>query len=697
MKNWKLFLSFLLIFIFISSSVFASSYSSNYIVVRYNGKNQTVREVPVIVDGKTIRFDVPSFITGGTTFVPIRFLTERYGAEVGWDQSTKTATVKRGGDEIKLTIDSPYVYINGKRQTLPNMWIPKLVTFNYGTAKADSRSMVPLRFISETLGYEVGYDGEKQLPFINTTKEDDKNITNITNVLVEKGSGETPKVTIKGTDKLSYSKSTLQNPTRLVLDFQNAVLNIKDGIKFENGVGKIDVNKGLINSINISQFSSNPKVVRVVFNLTKMDEYNIVSGTDGKSLTISLGKEVENEVKSKVESIEKEKVNGRDSIVIHTNSEVEIKTMRLQNPERLVLDLMNSTLSGGSNFTYNYDMEFINKVRVSQFNTEVVRVVLDIKDGITNPDVKITQADGKITITPVTDLDKVLNYKRNGNSGELLIKAEDRTSYDVDYKEGTRTMIVEIPSDKLSIKDNYLDVSDGLISGIRIQEDGDKYKFIINFVRDIKYNVLSDRRDDEIMISFESEGDIVTRDKVIVIDAGHGGTDPGTIPNGIKEKDINLSVALKLEKELKNLGYKVIMTRNTDVFIALQDRAKIANENKADIFISLHCNSIPNNTAIKGVQVLYCPAYESSLKTGDNYPFAEAIMEEFLKGTGAVNKGIIRRPELYVLNKTSMPAVIVEMGFLTNPEEAIKLQDSSYQNIITQSIVKGVERYFEMY
>lgn len=700
MKKWKVFLSFLFILIFITSTAIAAN-SSNDILVSINGEKESVREVPVVMDGQAIRLDMPSFITNGTTFVPVRFIAEHYGAEVDWEQSTRTATITTEDKKIELSINKSDVFVNGEKVVLDSTWIPKLVTFNVGNSRTDSRTMVPLRFVSETLGYEVGYDETNKLPFINTAKNEDEdkdentNTSQVTNVVVEKGSTNKPKVTIQGTEKLNYSTLSLKNPTRLVIDIENATLNVKD-IPFEDGIGKIDVNNGPIKRMSVSQFSKEPNVVRIVLNLTEEADFDLVSGDDSKSLTLSFV--------NKVKKIEKEEIDGKEAIVIHNTNKAEIRTMNLTNPERIVVDLLDSSLEGGNYFEYDYSLGVVKGVRVSQFvpdnlykpNDRIVRMVLDIKDGITDPEVSINTYDDKMVIIPEANLQEAIDYSMKDGNGEISISTNKKTDYDVKYNEKEKTMVVEVPSDRLDIKEGFLSINDGLVNDITVKEEDNKYKIIVSFRRGIEYTVLSNSMDDEIILNFNSTEEIETSDKTIVIDAGHGGHDPGAVPNGVKEKDVNLAVALKLNESLRNKGYNTIMTRDDDNFVDLDERANIANRNQADIFISLHSNSI-GNSDISGIQVLYCPAFDSELKEKDNYPLSDALMDEIIKGTGAVNKGILKRPRLVVLRKTAMPAALIEMGFLTNSEDAKNLQDDAYQDIMVDSIIKGIERYFETY
>lgn len=694
MKKLRVLLSLLFILVFSTSTVVAASYSVSYISVKIDGSRRSVREVPVVMNGQAVNLDIPAFITSQTTFVPIRFVAERYGAEVDWKQSTKTATINNGSKQIELTIDKPYAYVDGRKVQLDGAWIPKLVTFNPDTKYADSRTMVPLRFISETLGYEVGYDESKGVPFINTVNEDeDRNTSNVTEVVVEKSSTNKPKVTIKGTEKINYSTLSLSNPTRLVIDIEDAVLKNKDGIE------KIDVNNDPIERINISQFSTKPNVVRVVLNLTEKAEYDIVSFNDGKQLTVSFPNSI-----NKVENIEREIVDGKEAIVIYNSDEVEIKTMKLSNPGRIVMDLMDSSLVGGDYFSYDYDVDFIKGVRVSQFvpdslykpDDRIVRVVLDVKDGVSNPEASILQYDGKIVIIPETSLSEVIDYSSKGDNKIISINTLEETRYDVDYDEKAKTMTIEFPKDKLDIRGGYLNISDGLINDITVKRGRDEYTVVINFRRGIEYDILSDRRDDEIELSFTRTEEDDNSDKIIVIDAGHGGSDPGAVPNGIREKDVNLAAALKLDKALRQLGYTTIMTRDTDTFVNLYERAEIANRNQADLFISLHSNS-NSNSSINGIQVLYHSLDKADVKKEETLALAQIMMDEVTKGTGAPNKGLLPRQNYVVVRDTEMPSVILEMGFLTNPTEAKKLQTDSYQNIIVESVVRGIERYLETY
>ena len=173
----------------------------------------------------------------------------------------------------------------------------------------------------------------------------------------------------------------------------------------------------------------------------------------------------------------------------------------------------------------------------------------------------------------------------------------------------------------------------------------------------------------------------------IFIDAGHGGKDPGAVNGDIYEKDIALQIALKLNTALKNNGFETAMSRSTDVFIPLTERAQKANNFNADIFISLHLNSSTNSNA-EGIEFL---VYENK---GVNNKLASNIQNELIKIKGIVNRGIKERKDLAVLNSTRMPAILIEVGFISNNRELTLLRNDIYQNQIVQAINNGICNFF---
>lgn len=171
--------------------------------------------------------------------------------------------------------------------------------------------------------------------------------------------------------------------------------------------------------------------------------------------------------------------------------------------------------------------------------------------------------------------------------------------------------------------------------------------------------------------------------KRIVIDAGHGGKDPGAVGHGLQEADINLRLAKCLAVELRTKKHTVIMTRSADEYLSLAQRSEIANNNNADLFVSLHCNAATNPNA-NGIETL-CYALSSK-----GYKYALKVQKELVEGTGLVSRGVKARPGLYVLKHTKAPAILIELGFISNSKDAEWLKNSENIRLAAQLIAQAI-------
>ena len=223
-----------------------------------------------------------------------------------------------------------------------------------------------------------------------------------------------------------------------------------------------------------------------------------------------------------------------------------------------------------------------------------------------------------------------------------------------------------------------------------------------------------------------------TKGKLIVIDPGHGGSDSGAVGNGLKEKNVVLATSKKLGALLTKRGYKVLYTRSTDVFINLRSRTAFAAKKNADMFISIHANAAPNaSSALKmsGVETFFlsparsersknAAALENKGDLEDMNTFSKQTFLNFLnrekiissnklaidiqsymlssvKKSFSSRDGGVREAPFWVLVGATMPAVLVEMGYITHPQEGKNLGKSAYQDRIAQGIANGVDAYFQ--
>ena len=186
----------------------------------------------------------------------------------------------------------------------------------------------------------------------------------------------------------------------------------------------------------------------------------------------------------------------------------------------------------------------------------------------------------------------------------------------------------------------------------------------------------------------------VLRGKVIVVDPGHGGSQTGASYGGIHEKDLNLAIAKKVKDLLVAQGATVYMTRSTDVTTSLGARTELANNKDADLFVSIHNNATVTGSAYSGTEVLY-KAGKSYSNGMSNYSFAETMRKALMAKIDTIDRGLKDRQDLYVLNRTNMPAVLVEVGYMTNPTELKKLNTDSFQMKVAQGITQGVVNVYK--
>lgn len=204
----------------------------------------------------------------------------------------------------------------------------------------------------------------------------------------------------------------------------------------------------------------------------------------------------------------------------------------------------------------------------------------------------------------------------------------------------------------------------------------------------LKANMKHSRRDKNHNKSHFDSNSAARTKQLIVIDPGHGGKDPGAIGvTGLEEKTVNLEIAVQLERDLKQSGYNTFLTRKSDYFIPLVERAQLANFKQADLFISIHANSNLKPT-VHGTAT-YAHWYASK----DNWALAWYIQSEMINRTSLADNGL-KAANFSVLRRTKMPAVLVETAFLSHAREEKLLDSVQFQSQIAAGITAGVKKYF---
>jgi N-acetylmuramoyl-L-alanine amidase len=171
----------------------------------------------------------------------------------------------------------------------------------------------------------------------------------------------------------------------------------------------------------------------------------------------------------------------------------------------------------------------------------------------------------------------------------------------------------------------------------------------------------------------------------VVVDPGHGGPDPGAIGiGGLREIDVVTPIAFRVAESLRRQGVEAVLTREDDRDLGLEPRVQLANRLNATVFVSIHANSINlSRTDISGLETYYY---------GSGKTLAQIIHRSVLESTGIPDRGV-RQARFYVLRRTTMPSVLVEVGFVTGAEDSARLRDPDYQNRMAEAIARGVLQY----
>lgn len=328
---------------------------------------------------------------------------------------------------------------------------------------------------------------------------------------------------------------------------------------------------------------------------------------------------------------------------------------------------------------------WLRKIKISQVRPHQVKVVLERKPGT---ELYVAPAPENPHWLEITTVPKVIavNWSKTAAGGDLTIVADGAIP---EIKEELAA------GPKWRIDLNQLQVVPGITGNISAAEPLTSVKVATPARQLVRieagcrkltgYNreVAPDRR--RLVYHFHANR---LAGKTIVIDPGHGGGDESAGgKQGTREKDFNLEIALLLKGLLEQAGATVICTRYDDTFIGLYERAEIANQNRADLFVSIHAN-YHGNPAICGLEVYYCPQKDRSGILAQN------IMNGLIKTTGLKDHGVSPN-DFVVIRETRMPGVLVELGYLSNYREETVLQTAEFKKQAVLGIFQGISTYFK--
>ena len=345
-----------------------------------------------------------------------------------------------------------------------------------------------------------------------------------------------------------------------------------------------------------------------------------------------------------------------------------------------------------------------NKLKSATVNYGDKNLVLQI-------DSDVVYLDGKKQKIDKNSVPRFANYSQPRKESKTMVPIRfisETLGYDVDWDQKTSTVFIKtIKVDKIDadvdqkelvknskpVKESYGNKSDEFISKNEKKEmdklgkksDKEIYKAAGLDVNDIK-------KERKITKTIKAQGKVS-----ILIDPGHGGKDPGaSAASGLQEKEVTLALSRILRDKFANDDLEIEMTRDKDEYVKLLDRAGKANEEDFEIFVSIHVNSSDNRDA-SGIEVLFASEKNVQIKEAEQRLLAKEILDAIIKETGAKSRGVKNRPDLIVLNKTKCVSALVEVGFLSNPQEYDKLTDDQYLDSLATGIYKGIKNYIDKY
>lgn len=359
-------------------------------------------------------------------------------------------------------------------------------------------------------------------------------------------------------------------------------------------------------------------------------------------------------------TIEKAEVmvyNGKVVLHLAGIDKKKINISKLENPNRVIFDIEDAVFAQGKWEFLPISYDNIQKIRIAQFQgkedekTPITRVVFDVAKLSSIDELLYFFADNSLqidirsieTMSGQSVVDATLEDKKNNPDKDSADKIKDKSKNEMEIG-----------------YDWQAQVSKRLNSAILLP--------LADYAEENKY-------------------------VHILIDPGHGGRDPGTISfNQRNEKDFALAASLMLRDDLRKMGFTVFMTRETDVYPTLIERANMANTLKVDIFISMHANSVDPNRGPNGIEVWYSGVPKSGSYQSLEKQLARKVDKKLIEVTSAVDRGI-KVAKHVVTYKSKMAAILVEAGFLSNPVEESLLFTDSYRAVVARAVAVAVNEF----
>lgn len=719
------------------------SMNKNVMELSYNGGNKleyTGTLGKVTIDGKNVGLgDMPVIIMNNTAMLRVKkVFADKIGAVYQYNKSDKSITLQKNGNTLVMYLGSTKAQLNGNPAELD---AAPVSVKNY--KNNISYILVPGSFTAACLGYNYSWDQARLTSIITSKKDDNTSSGNSTKTPELGGDTNATSGSSSSLELWSAVSSSIQKGSE-IHELNNSMTSEgKNGhiytVARDNSINTPNVERFVINSdiafekvtssqsgnlitIKADDKSCNDQVIPLVNDNSNIVSFaNLLNNQSDLTSTIELSMLTDNytyELSLSQDNLSLYVTvykNSLSSIKIGTNSYGDYITLTGMSTLKpavskegslTYIDLpyttngigdINHAFTSAKYLNLIYSMNLGDKTRlvVSQndgYETQVFEEGNSYTIYFKLPGVTVPSPQANTETPAVIDKSKyqvVIPKPADLNSSMIT---------DEDYYDNHK-FVIRIHGDYTAFyQSKTISNSSGTINNINVALNSNNETEITFSTTKLQgYEYTTDN--DNIYVRVGNPRDIYKN--IVVLDAGHGGKDNGTQQFGTKEKDINLNILYTVGKKYFNSDpskLKVYYTRSSDVFISLSDRAAYAEKMGADLFVSLHMNAVTQNTdAVSGTEIYYSSSNNTPNSTGLTSKKLADTMLGNLTGTLGMNKRGVKAKDYYVVHRNTVPAILIELGYLSNTEDQALLTDEAFQDKAAQTIYDTLLGVFETY
>ncbi len=692
MKHWtkRLIVTTVAVGLLQTATAFAANVNMDLF---YGGKHHAynAKEISIMIDGqKFVDPNLPVVSIDGRTMLPMRGICQKLGGQVTWNEAARQVYVVTDTHTVVFEIGNTKGYTNGKEFTMDVA--PMII---------NDRTVLPVRALAQALDINLKWDDAARTVYIgemaqnNNTNQDEEHkpkpeniqpntppqaqtqTATINNIKMPASRLDTQEFAINTVGSFTKYQQVVMEDNKIVLDVYGAANGVAENMT--------NTNSPFVAAIRTGEHKADDGTTytRIVFDLTGKKEYTIQENIDKTQISIKF-------TQVTVKDVTAVNNGNVDSVIIRTDGKSGAKVTTSQNPNKVVVDMPMVLAEGIQEQINASGLRYVNSVKTSWVDGTTFRVSVEAEGTAI---MTWKEENDKLTIFVEKSTLSHMYYDNNTNTLRLE-KVRDMDVNRIQHNDAYLEKYYELvlPGD---YKDIYgygaLNVDTAKVKSLQVSQKGNQTVIRFNQNMINAYTV----RDAGAFYEITAKNPKEVYNRVLLLDAGHGAKDPGTSGNGLIEKNVALTMALKVEQYLKaNSDIKVYMTRNTDVYPDNPSRAKTANE-ISDFMVSIHMNSGP--ASANGTETLYAPHSNEVPGKLTSIQAAQVLQGYVHTAVSSSDRGLKERTDILILNSTKVPAILIEVCFLTNAGDALKISNPAIQDQIAKAIGDGIIQVMNNY